>query len=111
MRVVVGQNRNNSGSRALVDGPALPAEAALRAVRQWRYEPTILGGAAIEVEQDITVVFSNRERSFYSRLGKFARCVGRSTVQGADGLTGGCFSEAMIAAATPAAIPPPARPA
>jgi TonB family protein len=56
VRVVVGQNGTIQAA-ALVDGPALLADAALRAVRQWRYEPTILGGAAIEVEQDITVVF------------------------------------------------------
>jgi outer membrane biosynthesis protein TonB len=35
----------------------LLAEAALRAVQQWRYEPTMLGSQAIEVEEDITVVF------------------------------------------------------
>ena len=56
VHVVIG--RNGIVERAeLLDGPGLLAEAALRAVQQWHYEPTILGGAAIEVEQDITVVF------------------------------------------------------
>ena len=41
----------------LVDGPRLLADAVLRAVQQWRYEPTLLGSAAIEVEEDITAVF------------------------------------------------------
>jgi TonB family protein len=56
VHVVIG--RNGTVERAeLIDGPSLLAEAALRAVQQWHYEPTILGGAAIEVEEDITVVF------------------------------------------------------
>ena len=56
VHVVIG--RNGTVERAeLIDGPSLLAEAALRAVQQWHYEPTILGDAAIEVEEDITVVF------------------------------------------------------
>jgi TonB family protein len=56
VHVVIG--RNGTVERAeLLDGPELLAEAALRAVQQWHYEPTMLGGAAIEVEEDITVVF------------------------------------------------------
>jgi len=41
----------------LTDGPALLAEAALRAVQQWHYQPTLIGGEAIEAEEDITIVF------------------------------------------------------
>ena len=56
IHVIIG--RNGTVERAeIVDGPGLLSQAALRAVQQWRYEPTILGGAAIEVEEDITVVF------------------------------------------------------
>lgn len=44
-------------SASIIDGPALFAEAALRAVRQWRYDATTVGGGAVEVEQDVTVVF------------------------------------------------------
>ena len=44
-------------SASIIDGPAPLADAALRAVRQWRYEATTVGGAAVEVEQDVTVVF------------------------------------------------------
>ncbi len=40
-----------------VNAPAALGEAALRAIRQWRYEPTLLGGMPIEVEEDITVIF------------------------------------------------------
>lgn len=41
----------------VVAGHPLLAEAALEAVRQWRYKPYILNGRAIEVETFITVVF------------------------------------------------------
>ena len=41
----------------VVRGHPLLAAAALEAVRQWRYRPTILGGQAVEVETTITVNF------------------------------------------------------
>jgi protein TonB len=41
----------------VVAGHPLLAEAALEAVRQWRYKPYVLNGRAIEVETFITVVF------------------------------------------------------
>jgi protein TonB len=36
-------------------------KAALDAVRQWRYRPTLLNGEPVEVETSITVVFVLRE--------------------------------------------------
>jgi periplasmic protein TonB len=39
-------------------GPPLLVEAALDAVRQWRYRPTILNGQPVEVETQIQVKFS-----------------------------------------------------
>jgi TonB family protein len=56
VHVVIGENGTVERAE-LLDGPSLLAEAALRAVQQWRYEPTLLGSEAIEVEDDITVVF------------------------------------------------------
>ena len=41
----------------VVAGHPLLAEAALDAVRQWRYKPYVLNGRAIEVDTFITVVF------------------------------------------------------
>jgi protein TonB len=41
----------------VVRGHPWLAAAALEAVRQWRYKPTILGGQAVEVETTITVNF------------------------------------------------------
>jgi TonB family protein len=56
LHVVV--DRSGAVERAEVaDGPSLLAESAVRAVQQWRYEPTLLGGEAIEAEEDVTMVF------------------------------------------------------
>ena len=41
----------------IVSGNPILAESALRAVRQWRYRPTLLDGEAVEVETEITVNF------------------------------------------------------
>ena len=44
----------------LVSGHPILAQAALEAVRQWRYRPTLLNGQPVEVETHITVVFELR---------------------------------------------------
>jgi len=41
----------------VVSGPPFFVPAALDAVRQWRYRPTLLNGEPVEVETTITVVF------------------------------------------------------
>jgi periplasmic protein TonB len=41
----------------VVGGPALLANAALQAVRQWKYRPYYLNGEPVEVETQITVNF------------------------------------------------------
>jgi TonB family protein len=41
----------------VMSGPAPLASAAADAVRQWRYQPTLLGDQPIEVAEDITIVF------------------------------------------------------
>lgn len=45
----------------VVEGPPLLAEAAVEAVRQWRYRPTLLNGEPAEVLTFITVTFKARE--------------------------------------------------
>jgi protein TonB len=40
-----------------VSGPALLVQAAMNAVRQWRYEPTLLNGGPVAVETTIKVIF------------------------------------------------------
>jgi protein TonB len=39
-------------------GDPILSPAAIEAVRQWRYEPTMLNGEPIEVETKISVVFT-----------------------------------------------------
>jgi protein TonB len=41
-----------------IDGHAMLVGAAIDAVRQWRYRPYILNGDPVEVETQITVIFS-----------------------------------------------------
>jgi hypothetical protein len=40
-----------------MSGPPLLVPAAVSAVRQWRYQPTLLSYQPIETAQDITIVF------------------------------------------------------
>ena len=44
-------------SLTLVSGPPSLVSSAMNAVRQWRYSQTILGGQAMETEEDVTVLF------------------------------------------------------
>jgi TonB family protein len=41
----------------VISGPKLLVQAAVNAVRQWRYSPTLLDGKAIETEVEISLVF------------------------------------------------------
>jgi protein TonB len=45
-------------SLQLESGHPLLVQAALDAVRQWRYQPTLLNGEPVEVDTTIDVVFS-----------------------------------------------------
>ncbi|HEX4643042.1 MAG TPA: TonB family protein [Candidatus Acidoferrales bacterium] len=46
----------------VLSGHPLLVKAALDAVRQWRYRPTMLNGEPVEVETSITVIFRLRPR-------------------------------------------------
>jgi len=55
----------NDGSIAqlqAVSGHPMLVQAAIDAVRQWRYEPTLLNGQAVEVDTEIDVVFQLNEK-------------------------------------------------
>ena len=41
-----------------VSGPALLIRAAMDAVKQWRYQPTLLNQVPVEVDTTIEVVFN-----------------------------------------------------
>jgi len=43
---------------AVISGSGILARAAINAVRQWRYRPTLLNGQPVEVDTEITVNFS-----------------------------------------------------
>jgi protein TonB len=42
---------------ALLGGPRLLVEAAERAVRQWRYTPTLLDGKPVEFQREVDLTF------------------------------------------------------
>jgi TonB family protein len=44
-------------SAEVISGPPLLVPAAVSAIRQWRYKPTLLGDQPIETGEDITIVF------------------------------------------------------
>jgi protein TonB len=45
----------------VVSGPAMLQQAALDAVRRWRYKPVLLDGVPVDVDTTISVVFSLNE--------------------------------------------------
>jgi TonB family protein len=45
----------------VVSGRPLLVQAALDAVKQWRYKPTLVGGVAVEVETTFDIVFSFKQ--------------------------------------------------
>jgi TonB family protein len=49
--------RDGAIQSIVASGPHSLAEAAKKAVQQWHYKPTLLGGQPIEGDQDIVVVF------------------------------------------------------
>jgi len=59
-KVILHAIINRDGSITSLDvlsGPPLLVQAALEAVREWRYRPTLLNGEPVEVETTITVIF------------------------------------------------------
>jgi TonB family protein len=56
LHVVVGTNGEVESFHP-VSGPDSLARAAMLAVREWRYRPTLLNGKAVEMQEDVTFVF------------------------------------------------------
>lgn len=56
LRAIVGKDGAVENVEVM-SGPPLLAAAAVSAVRQWRYKPTLLGDQAIEVAEDVTILF------------------------------------------------------
>ncbi len=56
LRAIIGRD-GRVRSVEVLSGSALLAPAAVAAVREWRYKPTLLNGEAVEVETHVTVHF------------------------------------------------------
>jgi protein TonB len=56
LRAIIGKD-GTVRELEVVSGNAILAQAALAAVREWRYQPTLLSGNPVEVETRITVTF------------------------------------------------------
>jgi protein TonB len=57
VNAVIDEHGNVVGARALSGHPLL-IPAALKAVLQWKYEPTLLNGTPVSVEMEVTVHFN-----------------------------------------------------
>jgi protein TonB len=57
LQAMIARDGTIQSLRAVIGSPLL-IQAALDAVRQWRYRPYVLNGAPIEVETQITVNFN-----------------------------------------------------
>jgi protein TonB len=47
----------------VVSGPAMLQQAALDAVRQWRYRPYLVSNEPVEVETTVNVIFDSADSS------------------------------------------------
>jgi TonB family protein len=56
LHVVVGANGEVESFHP-ISGPESLTHAAMIAVREWRYRPTLLNGKAVETQEDVTFVF------------------------------------------------------
>lgn len=57
LQAIISANGSVRDVQVLAGSPLL-AKAAVDAVRQWRYQPTLLNGVAVEVLTEIDVIFS-----------------------------------------------------
>jgi TonB family protein len=56
LRAIVGKD-GAVADIEVVNGPPLLSSAAVSAVRQWRYKPTLVGDQPVEVAEEITISF------------------------------------------------------
>ena len=57
LHAIIGKDGSVQQLEVLTGHPLL-VQAALDAVRQWRYRPTLLNGEPVEVDTTIDVIFS-----------------------------------------------------
>lgn len=56
LRAIIAKNGQVQNVEVM-NGPPLLAAAAVSAVRQWRYEPTLVGDQPVAITEDVTIVF------------------------------------------------------
>lgn len=56
LHVIIGKNGAVNSAR-YVSGPTNLMNSAVKAVLQWRYEPTLVSGVAVEMDTTVSVVF------------------------------------------------------
>jgi TonB family protein len=57
IQAIIGKD-GHTGALKVISGPPMLQQAALDAVRQWRYRPYLLNGEPVEVRTSINVIFS-----------------------------------------------------
>jgi outer membrane biosynthesis protein TonB len=56
VRAIIGKDGRVEDVRP-INGPLMLITAAVDSILQWRYQPTLLAGQPIEVQEDFTVEF------------------------------------------------------
>jgi protein TonB len=56
--VITGEGKIDPARLRILSGHPLLNQAAVDAVKQWRYQPTLLNGQPVEIVSTITVNFS-----------------------------------------------------
>jgi periplasmic protein TonB len=59
LRATVGENGQITEVKR-ISGPTPLITAAMSAIRQWRYTPTLLNGRPVRTEEDVTIEFRAR---------------------------------------------------
>ena len=59
LHVTVGENAQITDVKR-ISGPMPLIPAAMSAIREWRYSPTLLNGRSVKTEADVTIVFRAR---------------------------------------------------
>jgi protein TonB len=57
LSVIIGQDGSMQEIK-VVSGHPMLAPAAMEAVRQWQYKPTLLNGQPVEVSTEVTINFT-----------------------------------------------------
>jgi TonB family protein len=102
-------SQGNVANLRVIQGHPLLDQAAIDAVRQWRYSPTYINGKAAEVLATVSVPFVLSSDSS-SRLSNSTTITGVLNETPASKIQGGIIGEAPTGGANPAVKPPQREP-